>query len=37
VQLRREGGFVVATVTTRSNLPLALHLTATAVAAFEPR
>jgi hypothetical protein len=37
VQLRRDGGFVVATVTTRSNLLLALHLTATAVAAIEPR
>lgn len=37
MQLRRDGGFVVATVTARPKLLLALHLTATAVAAVEPR
>jgi hypothetical protein len=37
LQLRRDGGFVVATVTTRSSLLPALRLTATAVAAIEPR
>jgi hypothetical protein len=37
VQLRRDGGFMVATVTTRSNPLLVLRLTATAVAAIEPR
>ena len=35
VQLHRDGGFVVATVTARSNLLFALHLTATGVAAVE--
>ncbi len=35
VQLRRDGGFVVATVSSRSKLLVALHLTATAVAAIE--
>ena len=37
VQLRRDGGFVVATVTTRSNLLIALRLSGTAVAAIEPQ
>jgi hypothetical protein len=37
VQLRRDGGFVVATVTARPKLLLALHLTATGVAALESR
>jgi hypothetical protein len=37
MQLRRDGGFVVATVTARPKLLLALYLTATAVAAVEPR
>jgi hypothetical protein len=37
LQLRRDGDFVVATVTARSNLLPALRLTATAVAAIEAR
>jgi hypothetical protein len=37
VQLRRDGGFVVATVTAGPKLLIALHLTASAVAALEPR
>jgi hypothetical protein len=37
VQLRRDGGFVVATVTARPRLLLALRLTATGVAAVEPQ
>jgi hypothetical protein len=37
VQLRRDGGVVVATVTTRSSPLLALRLSGTAVAAIEPR
>ena len=37
VQLRRDGGFVVATVTARPTLLRALHVTATAAAALEPR
>ena len=37
VQLRRDGGFVVATVTAGPKLLLALHLTASAVAALEPQ
>jgi hypothetical protein len=36
VQLRRDGAFVVATVTVTPTLLLALHLTATGVAALEP-
>ncbi|MDT5228106.1 MAG: hypothetical protein QOH94_1899, partial [Mycobacterium sp.] len=36
VQLRRDGGFVVATVTAGPTL-LHLHVTATAAAALEPR
>ena len=36
VQLRRDGGFVVATVVARSNLLPALHVAATAVSAVEP-
>jgi hypothetical protein len=35
VQLRRDGAFVVATVTVTPKLLLALHLTATGVAALE--
>ena len=37
VQLRRDGDFVVATVTARSNLLPTLGITATGVAAAEPR
>lgn len=37
VQLRRDGGFVVATVTAGPKLLPALHLTASAVAALEPQ
>ena len=37
VQLHREGGFVVATVTARPALLRTLHVTATAAAALEPR
>ncbi len=37
VQLRRDGGFVVATVTARPTLLVTLHVTATAAAALEPR
>ncbi|WP_343573302.1 TadE family type IV pilus minor pilin [Mycobacterium sp.] len=37
VQIRRDGGFVVATVTARSNLLQALHISATAAAAVEPQ
>jgi hypothetical protein len=37
VQIRRDGGFVVATVSVRSNLLPALHLSATGVAAVEPQ
>jgi hypothetical protein len=37
VQIRRDGGFVVATVTVRSNLLHALHISATGVAAVEPQ
>jgi hypothetical protein len=37
VQLRRDGGFVVATVSITPSLLLALHLTATGVAAVEPQ
>ena len=37
VQLRRDGGFIVATVTTRSNLVPALRISATGVAAVEPQ
>jgi hypothetical protein len=37
VQIRRDGGFVIATVTTRSNLLPALHISATGVAAVESR
>jgi hypothetical protein len=37
VQIRRDGGFVVAAVTARSNLLRALHISATAVAAVEPQ
>lgn len=36
VQLRRDGEFVVATVTARSNLLPALGITATGVSAVEP-
>ena len=36
VQLRRDGDFVVATVTARSNLLPALGITATGVSALEP-
>jgi hypothetical protein len=36
VQLRRDGGFVVAKVTARSNLLPSLGITATGVAAVEP-
>jgi hypothetical protein len=36
VQLRRDGGFVVATVVARSNLLPALHIAATGVSAIEP-
>ena len=36
VQLRRDGGFVVATVIARSNLLPALHIAATGVSAVEP-
>jgi hypothetical protein len=36
VQLRREGGFVVATVTARSNLLSALGISATGVSVVEP-
>ena len=36
VQLRRDGGFVVATVAARSTLLRALHVSATGVAAVEP-
>jgi hypothetical protein len=36
VQLRRDGGFVVATVVARSNLLPALHIAATGVSAVEP-
>ena len=36
VQLRRDGDFVVATVTARSNLLPALGITATGVSAVEP-
>ena len=36
VQLRREGGFVVATVVARSNPLPALHIAATVVSAVEP-
>lgn len=36
VQLRRDGGFVVATVVAGSNLLSALHIAATGVAAVEP-
>ena len=36
VQLRRDGDFVVATVSARSNLLSALHISATGVAAIEP-
>jgi hypothetical protein len=36
VQLRRDGGFVVATVTARSNLLPTLAITATGVSAVEP-
>lgn len=35
VQLRRDGGFVVATVTARPTLLAALHVTGTAAAALE--
>lgn len=37
VQLRRDGGFVVATVAARSNLLPALGISATGVSAVEPR
>ncbi|WP_428339536.1 TadE family type IV pilus minor pilin [Mycobacterium sp.] len=37
VQLRRDGEFVVATVTTRSNLLPVLRISATGIAAVEPR
>ena len=37
VQIRRDGGFVVATVTAQSNLLRALHISATGVAAVEPQ
>lgn len=37
VQIRRDGGFVIATVTIRSNLLPALHISATATAAAEPQ
>ena len=36
VQLRRDGGFVVATVVARSNLLPVLHIAATGVSAVEP-
>jgi hypothetical protein len=36
VQIRRDGGFIVATVGLRSNLLRALHISATEVAAVEP-
>jgi hypothetical protein len=36
VQLRRDGGFVVATVVARSSLLPALHIAATGVSAVEP-
>jgi hypothetical protein len=36
VELRRNGGFVVATVTARSNLLPMLHIAATGEAAMEP-
>ncbi len=36
VQIRRDGGFIVATVAVRSNLLRALHVSATGVAAVEP-
>lgn len=36
VEMRRNGDYIVATVTARSNLLLALRITATAAAAIEP-
>lgn len=36
VQIRRDGGFIVATVVVRSNLLHALQISATGVAAAEP-
>ncbi len=37
VEIRRDGGFMVATVTAKSTLLEALHVAATGVAAVEPR
>lgn len=37
VQIRRDGGFIVATVAVQSNLLHALHISATGVAAVEPQ
>jgi hypothetical protein len=37
IRIRRDGGFVAATVSVQSNLLPALHLSATGVAAVEPQ